>query len=182
MEVPRHAELFEIASGLLLTTEYQPAEVGSGRLTIRATDPQTGDWREGKVSLDPGHSGGYRVEEWSEGGALLLIGGDSLVVVDAATIRLQAALPWEYKECHFVGLPWLIEGKAMLFVVSETRVFCLDRRLAIRWCWTVRNESTEWVQIASLPVVEGDTLHVPLRTMAREWTLRLRIDDAVHLP
>ncbi len=80
-----------------------------------------------------------------------------------------------------LGQPWIVPGNDVLIVASETRVFCIDERLAIRWCWTVKVHSNEWWRIAKVPVIREAVVEVGLESPTSQIDIRLRVADAMPL-
>ncbi|MEO6773873.1 MAG: hypothetical protein ABI467_12810 [Kofleriaceae bacterium] len=61
--------------------------------------------------------------------------------------------------------PWFVQSEELFLIASPTRLFCMDRRRAIRWCWNVRAETTEWMDISAAPSIAGSQVvaHVKVR-------------------
>lgn len=167
-----------MVSGTLLTSEYEPSDLGPGRLLLRSTDPNSGDSRETQLQLDPEDPQGYRIEKWPEANALIIGGADRLVVIELATMHPRATIVWEYQECETQDTPWFTGNDDILLISSETRVFCLDRRLAFRWCWTTRIGTKEWVTIENPPAIQREVVSIALRSPTGERALTLRLEDA----
>jgi hypothetical protein len=164
----------ELESGEWIAATYTS---DPGRLTITQT-ATTGEAKEITLRIDPWAPEGFRMHEWREASGLMVCGATRLVMLDAAELSLKATVPLEYEECETGDRPWFVETKGVLLVATETRLFCFDERLAIRWCWTTRVYSDEWWTLTAPPIVEGTSIQMHLLSPKRTVLHTISLVDA----
>lgn len=164
-----------LASGGQLAAKYVVGD--PGLLTLRHTDPAGLESSEVELRIDPWAPEGFLVYEWTAGRALAVCGASLLLVLAQPSLELQAAVPWEYEECEVGDFPYFVDAGSVMLVATETRVFCIDDRLAIRWCWTVKVYSNDWWKLAAPPRVEADRVVLLLRSASRDVTVAISIAD-----
>jgi hypothetical protein len=170
-----------LAGGLALSATYRSADKGSGLLVLHCTDVQTNDGKKTTLQLDPWSPEGFRIDHWIEGGAVVICGANRIVTISLADLETRSAIPLEYEECEACGQPWFVHGNGLLIIATESRVFCLDKRLAIRWCWTVKVYSQDWWRLVSEPKIEGDILRITLRSPRKDVDVELDVNSAVQV-
>lgn len=163
----------------LTVAEYTGGQPPSFRLF--AVDEVDGKVAEKSLRMAPWAPEGFRVYDWHAVGGLVLCGAQQLRLLEAATLETKAAIPLEYGECETGEFPLLQEADDLLMVTTETRVFCMDARLAIRWIWTVKVHSDEWWKIESTPTIETGGIRLRLRSPKREAEVALSLDDGSAL-
>jgi hypothetical protein len=171
-----------LAGGISLSASYLPQEIGLGSLNLRCNDVVTYDTRTICVPLDPWCPDGYRIEQALGGKALVVCGATRIVVIEMPCLRVKAAIPLEYEECETQGLPWFVIGSGVMLIATETRVFCLDERIAFRWCWTVAAYSKDWWQISQAPRIDATTVRIALTRLNRNADVHLDLLAATVLP
>lgn len=181
MRLPTNGMDITLPSGRLLAGEYQLPDAGIGRLKLTSTNPATGESQAVVLFLDLWSPEGVLVQEWTAAGGLVVVGGSRAVVLSTDSLSVRAAVPFECKEFQSLDEPWIAVAGDLLFVASEWRVFCVDVRLAIRWCWTTLVHAPERWMLNGAPIVEGASVRICLVFAGREAEVELRIEDALGL-
>ena len=169
-----------LRSGRVLETEYRPGSVGPGMLSLRHTDPTTFESTSGQVRLDPWIADEYQIIELEIGNYFMLCGAQAVVAVEAASLAWLSSIALEYQEGETIDLPWSAESQRsrLLVLATERRVWCLDERGAIRWVWScTTGDQNRW--ISDEPVIAGDLVRVPLRTVTSAPAVELRLGDGL---
>jgi hypothetical protein len=164
-----------LESGGQLAAQYVAGD--PGRLTLRHTDQAGSASSEVELRLEPWAPEGFLVHEWAAGGALAVCGASRLLILAEPSLELRAAVPWEYGECEVGDFPYFVTTDGAMLIATETRVFCVDDRLAFRWCWTVKVYSNDWWKLAAPPRVEADKVSLLLRSASRDVTVVISIAD-----
>lgn len=170
-----------LPGGVILSASYQPNEAGEGLLNLCCTSVGSYDSRTVSLLLDPWNPEGYRVEQALGGSALVLCGATRIVVIELSSLRLTAAIPFESEECKRQGLPWFVLGPRVMLICTETRVFCLDERLAFRWIWTVLAYSKDWWEIARPPSVDASQVQIALTALGKTADVKIDLGTAAAL-
>lgn len=177
MLLPTDGTELQLIPGVNLSGSYTPGDGRPGRLTLTRADTHYSDVAEGMLELDPWSPEGYRVDVWPPGDALLVCGASHLTVLRLSSMQIAAGIALEHEECETLGQPRIIATEDMFIISSETRVFCIDSRLAIRWCWSVRAHSDGWWILDGEPTILNDTVLLRLRSRNEQTELKLRTDS-----
>jgi hypothetical protein len=182
MQLPLDGTGLSLAGGLLLSASYQPQEVGSGWLNLQCVGPVTYDPHTTSIQLAPWSPEGYRVEQGLGNKALVVCGAPGIMVIELSSLRVTAAFALEYEECEPQGLPWFVHGSGVMLITTERRIFCVDQRLAFRWCWTVAAYSNDRWEISRAPVLEGNTIQIYLMAPLKTAVAKLDLFTGARLP
>lgn len=160
--------------------EYESNEP-TGRLLVRTIDVETHDVRETDLNLDPWSAKGYVVSAWRRASSIFIGGADRIVLLSLDDAAVQCSILYEYEEYETLDEPRIVMADDICIVASETRVTCVDRRNAIRWCWSVRMPPlSEWAQIAAAPIIAGDVVRVPIRTRTKDREISIALVDGAR--
>jgi hypothetical protein len=181
MFLPGDGSELELRDSSVLIAEYTPGDGVPGRLSLLRRIPATWEERETTLNLDRWTTGAHYIEEWLAGGALMLCGGDRILVLETTTLEPKAALPIEYEEFDTLRVPWIAQSDELFLIASVDRVVCLDRRLAFRWTWSTRVHSHDWWQLTKAPVIEGSTVRIFIASPTQETEVVLDARDATTL-
>jgi len=170
-----------VAAGFILSASYQPREAGIGTLKLHCTNAVTFEEVSVSIPLDPWCPEGYLVEQGISGRVLILCGATQLLVIELPPLRITASIPLEYEECETRGLPWFVVKDDLVLIATETRIFCLDQRLAFRWCWTAAVHSRDGWVIAEKPRIEGSVAEVSLAAVMKTVNVKLDLVTAAEI-
>jgi hypothetical protein len=155
-----------------LTAEYAAGDSRTGVLKLHLDDRTT------TLRLDPWSPESYELYDCRSPKCLVLGGAERLVVLDRETLDFRASLWFEYEETETIDQPWFAESAdgQFLVIATDRRVWCLDQRAAIRWCWSVRTRPETYF-IEAAPLVDEQIIRVPVRSFRDERTIGLEIHD-----
>ena len=153
----------------------------SDLVELHLEDLGGGDGPTARIQLRPWEPSGFHVCEWRSAGALVIAGAERILVLESATLATKAAITLEYEEGETLVDLWYCEKRELklLTISSELHVWCLDDRLAIRWCWSSRTTADDR-RIWSNPTFVADALRVPVRTMRGDRDVDLSFCDGAE--
>lgn len=169
------------AGGQRLSASYASADRGAGTLNLCIEDDATGDVAEGSVKLDPWLLNIYEVEQWRDGNALVVCGAQAVVTMNATTLQSDGRVAFEYEEAEALERPWFtLSNSGEMLVATERRVWCIDKRLAIRWMWSC-NTTADRTWICAQPLVVGKEIVLSVQSRRRPSIVRLSLEEGVEL-
>jgi hypothetical protein len=180
MWLDKHGEL-KLSDGTQLRSDYMEVKEGTGRVNLELVAPSYDVIGKTVLDLEPWAPEGFLVYEWLPGKACVVCGATCILLVETRTLAVLGAIPLESEEFRVRSTPWFAADEELLVIASEWRVFCVDRRIAIRWPWSTRVYSMDSWMISEPPVLSNSTVTVRLARLDQRRELLLRASDAAVL-
>jgi len=126
----------ELSGRTRLRSEYIESEGGAGRLHVEHVASSYDTTGNAAWDLDPWAPEGFLVYEWVPGQTCVVCAATRILVIDIRTLAVCGVIPIECDEFRIRSTPWFAASDELLLIASESRVVCVDRRIAIRWFWS----------------------------------------------
>jgi hypothetical protein len=165
-----------------LHSEFAEGASGAGRLQVELVSPSYDTVGKATWDLEPWSPEAFLVYEWVPGNAFVICGATRLLVVEMSTLAVCGVIVSECEEFRVRSTPWFVANDELLVIGSESRVFCVDRRVALRRVWSTAAFAVDCWMISEPPILEPFAITVRIVRMNQQRELRLRVSDALVLP
>jgi len=158
---------------------------GDGRtteITIKITTFEPFSEVENTLNLDSWSPNGYLITPWADCGCFIIGGDGRLICVSNHRLESESAIILEWDECELIGTPYFVSDDSIMLIATEVRVCCLDRRRALRWCWSVRSMETGTAAVVrGVPTLDSSVARFMIESTTKTSEIALSLLDGARV-